>query len=119
MPTPCPDRRLITQNEIDAAKTVRFDWLNVQDQPKLVWPPSAALVGAYLDQLARSNGLAAERITAARTALANAERQSGAQRRTALTALASQLNTAASGANDQAKVRLAAAAVIELANVAR
>jgi hypothetical protein len=110
---------LITQNEIDAAKTVRLDWLNVQGQPKLVWPPSAALVSAYLDQLARSNGLAAERITAARTALANAERQSGTPRRNALTALASQLNTAAPGANDQTKVRLAATAVTELANVVR
>ena len=48
---------LITQNEIDAAKTVHFDYLNAQDQQKFVWPPSFALARAYLDQLERSKGL--------------------------------------------------------------
>ena len=33
----------ISQNEIDAAKSVKFDFLNVQDQPKFVWPASFAL----------------------------------------------------------------------------
>ena len=28
----------ISQNEIDAAKTVQFDYLNAQGQPKFVWP---------------------------------------------------------------------------------
>ena len=51
---------LITQNELDAAKTVHFDYLNAQDQQKFVWPPSFALARAYLDQLERSNGLAAD-----------------------------------------------------------
>src|SRR2546429_2618786 len=31
---------LLSQNEIDAAKLVHFAFLNVQDQPKLVWPAS-------------------------------------------------------------------------------
>src|SRR5207342_94408 len=31
---------MISQNEIDAAKLVHLDYLNVQDQPKLTWPPS-------------------------------------------------------------------------------
>ena len=44
----------ISQNEIDAAKTVHFDYLNTQGQPKLVWPASFALARAYLDQLERS-----------------------------------------------------------------
>src|SRR5207244_4232377 len=48
---------LLSQNEIDAAKLVHFDYLNVQDQPKLVWPASFVVARAYLDQLARSNGL--------------------------------------------------------------
>ena len=43
----------ISQNEIDAAKTVHFDYLNTQGQPKLVWPPSFALARAYVDQLER------------------------------------------------------------------
>ena len=41
----------LSQNEIDAAKTVHFDYLNAQEQPKLVWPPSFPLARAYLDQL--------------------------------------------------------------------
>ena len=53
---------LISKNEIDAAKTVRFDFLNAQEQRKLVWPPSFAKARAYLDQLERSKGLAAATI---------------------------------------------------------
>jgi hypothetical protein len=106
----------ITQNEIDAAKTVQLESFNAQEQPKLVWPPSFPLARAYLDQLARSNGLAATRITAVRTALADAERQSGQQRRTALTQLATQLHSDATGAGDATKVHTLAAAVGELAN---
>src|SRR5688500_18623710 len=82
----------LSQNEIDAAKTVRQEYLNPQGQPRFVWPPSFALARAYLDQLERGNGLAAARITAVRQALQSAERASGAARRTALTQLATQLH---------------------------
>ena len=51
----------ISQNEIDAAKTVQCDYLNAQGQPKIVWPPSFALARAYVDQLERSHGLAADK----------------------------------------------------------
>jgi hypothetical protein len=104
----------LTQNEIDAAKTVRYDYLNAQGQPKMVWPPSFALARAYLDQLERSRGLAAARISAARQALAGAETASGAARRDALSQLASRLDGDAQGA-DAAKVRLLAGAVRDLA----
>ena len=110
---------LISQNEIDAAKTVHFDYLNVQDQPKLVWPPSFALSRAYLDQLSRSNGLAPDKVAAARTALERAEKLSGQQRRDALSQLAGQLNEDAAGATDQAKARTLAASVTELAGTER
>ena len=110
---------LLSQNEIDAAKLVHFAFLNVQDQPKLVWPASFVVARAYLDQLARSNGLAADKVAAARSALARAERLSGPQRRDALTQLATQLNGDSQGAADQAKVRTLAAAVIDLANAER
>ncbi len=106
----------ISQNEIDAAKTVRFAYLNTQGQPKLVWPPSFALARAYLDQLERSKGMGAEQISNARIALSNAERGSGQQRRAALTALVSQLHGNASRAGDQTKARMLAAAVADLAN---
>ena len=92
---------------------------NVQMQQKMVWPPSFALARAYLDQLERSKGLGADAIASTRTALANAERRSGTQRKTALTQLASQLTTAASGATDKAKVDTLSAAVTDLANATR
>src|SRR6266853_1113874 len=75
---------LISQNEIDAAKTVHLDYLNTQGQPKLVWPASFALAGAYLDQLERSKGLDGGKIAAAREELAVAEKASGTGRQDAL-----------------------------------
>jgi hypothetical protein len=109
----------ITQNEIDAAKTVRFEYLNAQEQPKLVWPPSFALARAYLDQLSRANGLAAGRVTAARNELARAESASGQQRREALARLTAQLDGDAANAGDPARVRTLAVAVRDLAGAQR
>ena len=106
---------LITKNEIDAAKTVHFDFWNTQDQQTFVWPPSFALAKAYVDQLERSKGLSAARITAVRSALDSAEKASGGARRTALTALATSINADAAGSSDQSKVKLLAAAVTDLA----
>jgi hypothetical protein len=108
---------LLSQNEIDAAKLVHFDFLNVQDQPKLVWPASFVVARAYLDQLERSSGLAAGKIAAARQSLAAAERASGSRRKNALTQLATRLNGDATGAADAAKVRTLASEVTEIANV--
>jgi hypothetical protein len=105
----------LSQNEIDAAKTVRLEYLNAQGQPKFTWPPSFALAGAYLDQLERNNGLAAARITAARQALASAQRASGSARQTALTQLGAQLHRDANGAADAPRVHTLAAAVEQLA----
>ncbi len=106
---------LLSQNEIDAAKTVKWDYLNAQEQRKIVWPPSFAKARAFLDQLERSNGLATAKITAARTALATAEKSPGAARQAALKKLATQVSADAAASGDQAKVRLLADAVNELA----
>jgi hypothetical protein len=106
----------LSQNEIDAAKSVRFDYLNVQGQPKFVWPASFALARAYLDQLERSNGLLASRIAAARETLTSAAGASGAERSRALSALATELHGAMQGAGDSAKVHTLANVVGELAN---
>jgi hypothetical protein len=104
----------ISQNEIDAAKTVRFDYFNTQGQQKFVWPPSFALARAYLDQLERSKGLSASRISAVRAALASAEKQSGDGRREALARLAGELYGESSGGTDAAKVRMLSSAVKDL-----
>jgi hypothetical protein len=108
---------LITQNELDAAKTVRFDSFNTQDQQKFVWPPSFLLAKAYLDQLERSNGLPAAKIQTTRESLVAAERVTGARRRTALTQLSSQLNGDVVGSSDQAKLKLLVSALSDLAKV--
>jgi hypothetical protein len=108
----------LSQNEIDAANTVRFAQLNAQEQQRIVWPPSFALARALLDQLERDNGLAARRIAHARDELTRAERASGPQRRTVLTQLATVLGEDATGAVDARKVRKLAAAVAELADSA-
>jgi hypothetical protein len=106
----------ISQNEIDAAKTVHADYLNVQGQAKMVWPPSFALARAYLDQLEREQGLDAGHISAARKALAAAEKESGAKQQIALAALATELQGEAGGAGDAGKVRVAAGAVRDLSS---
>src|SRR5215467_2783938 len=59
----------ITQNEIDAANQVHFDELNVQNQPKITWPSNFIVARAYLDQLARSNALTAQRVASLRSTI--------------------------------------------------
>jgi hypothetical protein len=105
----------LSQNEIDAAKSVRLDYLNTQGQPKLIWPPTFSLARAYVDQLERSRGLEAGRISAVRAALSGAEKASGTERRDGLTQLATRLEGEASGASDPAKVRTLAGVVRQLA----
>ena len=64
----------LTQNEIDAAKTVRVTELNVQNQQKIEWPARLVVGKAYLDQLERSQALPADQIAAVRKAIQSAER---------------------------------------------
>lgn len=107
----------LSRNEIEAARTVHLDYLNVQGQPRLVWPPSFPLARAYLDQLERSQGLSGERLASVRGTLDRAERGSGAERGMALAGLASELEREAEGSTDGAKVRTLAQAVRDLAAV--
>ena len=105
----------ISQNEIDAAKSVRLTYFNTQDQPKFVWAPSFVLARAYCDQLARSNGLAPDSLNAVRRDLGRAEKMTGQARKDALTALAARLTTEAAASSDQWKVKLLAGTVTDLA----
>jgi len=104
----------ISQNEIDAAKTVHFDYYNTQGQQPFVWPSSFALARAYVDQLERSGGLASGRISAVRQSLAAAESASASGRSGRLGALATQLDADANGSNDASKVRALATTVRNL-----
>jgi hypothetical protein len=104
----------ISQNEIDAAKTVKFEYQNVQGQQQFVWPASFALARAYLDQLERSRGLSTSALGTARAALTTAEQASGPARASALTGLAAQVEKDAQGA-DAAKIQKLAATLRDLA----
>jgi hypothetical protein len=68
--TPTKD---LTQNEIDAAKTVHMSEFNVQNQQKIEWPRKLVVAKAYLDQLERSQGLQANQIADIRQAIQTAE----------------------------------------------
>ena len=65
--------KFLTQNEIDAAKTIRVSELNVQNQQKIEWPQKLVVAKAYVDQLERSQALPADQIASVRTAIQKAE----------------------------------------------
>jgi len=65
--------KYVTQNEIDAANQVHYDELNVQNQPKIVWPQNFIVARAYLDQLSRGTALPAQRISTLTAAIAKFE----------------------------------------------
>ena len=93
----------LTQNEIDAAKTVRVTELNVQNQQKIEWPRKLVVAKAYLDQLERSQGLAADQIAALRQAIQSAEgSQLNQGAKAKLNSLASSVETSAGTAKSAA-----------------
>ena len=106
----------LSRNEIEAAKLVRQEYFNAQEQRKFVWPPSFVVVRAYLDQLVRGNILPNERTSAIAAELDAAERMSGQERSAALTRLATQLEGEAHGTADVRRLRMMADAVKDLAN---
>jgi hypothetical protein len=61
--------KFLSQNEIDAAKSVRVSELNVQNQQKIEWPRTLVVAKAYIDQLERSQALASDQITTLRQAI--------------------------------------------------
>jgi hypothetical protein len=65
--------KFVTQNEIDAARTVQVGELNVQNQQKIEWPAKLVVAKAYVDQLSRSQALPADRIAALQKAIQGAE----------------------------------------------
>jgi hypothetical protein len=105
----------LTQNEIDAARLVRVSDFNPQNQRKVEWPASFVVARAYVDQLTRSRGLSGTRSIRVARDLDAAERLTGARRRAALTALATQLDADAQSSSDAAKVRMLAGVVRDLA----
>ncbi len=65
--------KFLTQNEIDAAKSVQLAEENVQDQQKIEWPANLVVAKAYVDQLSRSQALPAGEIAKLQKAIDSAE----------------------------------------------
>ena len=108
----------LTKNEIDAAKLVHLDRFNAQDQSRIVWPASFVIARAYVDGLARTDGLRRTWASGVTRALAQAERLKGQSRRATLTKLATQLDRDARGV-DASRVQALAAVVRGIANTKR
>ena len=88
--------QFLTQNEIDAARSVHVAELNVQDQQRINWPKNRAAGLAYIDQLERTHALTADQLAELRKAIkANKLGQNElAKMKTILETAASAANTA-------------------------
>jgi hypothetical protein len=109
----------LSANEIAAAKLVTMKEYNPQSQPKLTWPPAFVVVRSYLDQLVRNDGLANDKTSAIAKSLDAAEKQSGAARASSLNKLAAEVDAAAKGAKDSARVKTMASEIRRLAAASR
>jgi hypothetical protein len=102
----------LSQNEIDAASLVRSEELNTQLQTRITWPTSSVVALAYVDQLARTRGIQADRARSVKSALDRADDiRTGRERGAAavldqLDALAAQLESDAGAASGRDAVRL-------------
>jgi hypothetical protein len=93
--------KFLTQNEIDAARLVQVNELNVQNQQKITWPSQLTVARAYLDQLGRSQALSADRIADLNKAIARAQKSHLAKKDLAkLHGMAASVETSASDAKD-------------------
>ncbi len=72
-----------SQEEIDASNQVHYDVLNVQSQPKIVWPQNLIVGKAYVAQLERSGALAAPRIASLKAAIAKVQGPGASRKDTA------------------------------------
>jgi hypothetical protein len=69
----------LSQNEIDAARLVKFDEFNPQDQPIFSWPVSFTVARAYLDQLVRVEAVDSEWANGVSSTLDAAEQGEGSR----------------------------------------
>ena len=101
----------LSQNEITAATLAHTDTFNPQEQMRVSWPATAVIGRAYLDQLARSNGLPAGRASAVRSALDRADNMTPRSAKASeaaqqLEGLATELQSVESSASAANKARL-------------
>jgi hypothetical protein len=80
--------------------------LNVQNQQKIVWPAKLVVAKAYLDQLARSQALSAEKLEALGAAVESAEKSHLGKKETAkLSGMAPSVEASAVAAKDAADAK--------------
>jgi hypothetical protein len=89
--------------------------LNAQEQPQFIYPASFPLSRAYLDQLERSKGFPAARISALRAEISQAEAAQGASRVTLLNRISGSLATDVNNSSDRDKATLFLNSVKDLA----
>jgi hypothetical protein len=93
----------LSRNELEAARLIRHDVFNAQQQPRVTWPANATVARAYLDQLTRGNAIEPARATAIKAALDTSDRGQ-------LEGLASALQHEAASTSGQTSARLQALA---------
>ncbi len=106
---------VLTQHEIDAARSIQSDEVNTQVQKKIVWPATLAVTMAYVDQLTRSKAIQPQRAKAVRAAMERADRTragSGSRARDVaeLTTVAAEVENDAAAASGLDAIRLRALA---------
>ena len=94
----------LSASEIEAATQAQGHLANAQQQRRVTWPATPAVALAYVDQLERSGAFDADRATAMRAGLADADRAELDRR----AAMAEEAAAAASGA-DAGRLRALAA----------
>ena len=105
--------KFLTQNEIDAAKSVTVSELNVQNQQKIDWPAQLVVAKAYVDQLERSQALPADKLADLHKAIHSAESSHmSATSLSKLSGMSSSLNDSAMSAKPADAKRLHALADI-------
>ena len=107
----------ISQNEIDAARSVKFDFLpTCRTSRRFVWPATFAPRRSYAD-CASSGGTVStlEKFQRCAADSKSAEGMSGGARRDALSALATKVQGFVSGAGDQERVQWLATSIKDLA----
>jgi hypothetical protein len=93
--------KFLTQNEIDAARLVQVNELNVQNQQKITWPSQLTVARAYVDQLERSRALPTDRIAELNKAIVRAQKSHLAKKDLAkLRGMSAFVQTSASDAKD-------------------
>ncbi len=116
----------LTENELEAARLVRFEEFNPQHQPRMFWPPEFVIARAFFDQLVRHDGLPAARAGEVAAELDRIDAMGeGDVKRGALLDFASELWGDASRiergelAGDAERVRRVAGALIDVAAAMR